>query len=44
MNIAAYPTYESYRDSGVDWIGEFRLDGTSTQASGLFDEERRQVV
>ena len=22
MSIAAYPTYESYKDSGIDWIAE----------------------
>ena len=22
MSIAAYPTYESYKDSGIDWIGQ----------------------
>jgi type I restriction enzyme S subunit len=22
MNIPAYPTYGTYKDSGVEWIGE----------------------
>lgn len=43
MNIAAYPKYESYRDSGIRWVGEFPSKWELTRLGGLFEERRRKV-
>ncbi|MEX3314635.1 restriction endonuclease subunit S [Sulfitobacter sp. PS-8MA] len=43
MNIAAYPTYKNYRDSGVQWVGHFPANWELARLGGLFDERRKKV-
>jgi hypothetical protein len=44
MNIAAYPTYDSYKDSGVEWIGEVTLPlGRVERGKWLFVKKDRPV-
>ena len=43
MNIAAYPTYENYSDSGVQWVGQFPSNWELARLGGLFAERRQKV-
>ncbi|MEH6505979.1 MAG: restriction endonuclease subunit S [Sulfitobacter litoralis] len=43
MNVAAYPTYDGYLDSGVQWVGKFPSDWELTRLGGLFSERRMKV-
>ncbi|MBV6627300.1 MAG: restriction endonuclease subunit S [Rivularia sp. (in: Bacteria)] len=36
----AFPKYESYKDSGVDWLGEIPEDWIVQRNLGLFDERK----
>jgi len=38
MNIAAYPKYESYRDSGIEWIGKIPSHWHMKRAGFLLNE------
>ncbi len=41
--IAGYPAYDSYRDSGVEWLGRVPSTWTLTRLGGLFDERKSKV-
>jgi type I restriction enzyme, S subunit len=43
MNIAAYPTYDSYKDSGVEWIGELPATWSVERGKWLFVKKDRSV-
>lgn len=43
MNIAAYPKYENYCDSGVQWVGQFPSNWELARLGGLFSERRQKV-
>ena len=39
----SYATYESYKDSGVDWLGEIPSDWELGRISAFFSERRQKV-
>ena len=43
MNIAAYPKYESYKDSGIDWIGQIPTCWNVRRGKWLFKKMERSV-
>lgn len=43
MNIAAYSKYVAYRDSGVQWVGQFPANWELARLGGLFEERRHKV-
>jgi type I restriction enzyme, S subunit len=43
MNVAAWPTYDNYKDSGVEWLGRVPTSWTVTRLGGLFDERKSKV-
>ncbi len=43
MTIADYPAYESYRDTGVDWLGNVPSQWTITRLGTVFTERRSKV-
>jgi type I restriction enzyme S subunit len=43
MNIAAYPKYESYLESGVQWVGSYPARWELARLGGLFEERRQKV-
>lgn len=43
MNIAAHPTYDSYKDSGVEWLGRVPSAWALTRLGGLFEERKSKV-
>lgn len=43
MNIAAYPKYDEYTDSGVQWVGQFPANWELARLGGLFEERRQKV-
>ena len=43
MSIAAYPTYESYKDSGVQWVGDFPSDWELMRLGDLFEQRKKKV-
>lgn len=43
MNIAAYPKYESYKDSGVQWVGDYPTEWELTRLGGLFEQRKSKV-
>lgn len=43
MNIAAYSKYDAYRDSGVQWVGQFPANWELARLGGLFEERRHKV-
>ncbi|WP_300396188.1 restriction endonuclease subunit S [Henriciella sp.] len=43
MNIAAYPKYDEYSDSGVQWVGHFPANWELARLGGLFEERRQKV-
>lgn len=43
MNIAAYPKYDAYRDSGVQWVGQFPASWELARLGGLFEERCHKV-
>ncbi|WP_156528609.1 restriction endonuclease subunit S [Sinorhizobium glycinis] len=43
MTLAAYPTYDSYKDSGVDWIGEIPNSWDQVANKRLFKLRKTQV-
>lgn len=42
MNIAAYPTYESYKDSGEGWLEEVPTHWESRKLKQLFQEKKHR--
>lgn len=36
----SYPKYESYKESGVAWLGEIPSDWSVKRNIGLFDERK----
>jgi hypothetical protein len=43
MNIAAYPRYESYQDSGVEWVGAIPESWKVQRGKWLFKKVDRPV-
>ena len=43
MTLAAYPIYDSYRDSGVEWIGDVPSSWTVERGKWLFIKKDRSV-
>lgn len=43
MTLAAWPTYDSYKDSGVEWLGDVPSSWPLTRLGGLFDERKSKV-
>ncbi|MBL3559487.1 restriction endonuclease subunit S [Rhodovulum sulfidophilum] len=43
MNIAAYPTYDSYQDSGVEWVGAIPASWNVRRGKWLFKKMDRPV-
>ena len=43
MNNAAYSKYDAYRDSGVQWVGQFPANWELARLGGLFEERRHKV-
>ena len=43
MKVVAYPTYDSYKYSGVEWLGCVPSSWTLTRLGGLFDERKSKV-
>ncbi len=43
MTLAAWPTYDSYKDSGVEWLGDVPSPWPLTRLGGLFDERKSKV-
>lgn len=43
MTIAGYPTYDSYKDSGVEWLGRVPNSWILTRLGGLFEERKSKV-
>ena len=43
MTLTAMPKYESYKDSGVDWIGDVPSDWEITRLGAVFEERRTKV-
>lgn len=43
MTLAAWPTYDSYKDSGVEWLGDVPSSWALTRLGGLFDERKSKV-
>ncbi|MEY9560535.1 restriction endonuclease subunit S [Sinorhizobium fredii] len=43
MKIAASPTYDSYKDSGVSWLGHVPSTWELTRLGGLFQERKTKV-
>ena len=43
MMLSTWPTYDSYKDSGVEWLGRVPTDWTVTRLGGLFDERKSKV-
>ena len=43
MRLANYPTYDRYKDSGVDWLGRVPSSWALTRLGGLFDERKSKV-
>ncbi|MEF2549619.1 restriction endonuclease subunit S [Aurantimonas sp. E1-2-R+4] len=43
MNIASYPTYDSYKDSGVEWIGDLPTSWDVERGKWLFVKKDRPV-
>ena len=43
MTIAAWPTYDSYKDSGVEWLGSVPSTWALTRLGGLFEERKVKV-
>lgn len=43
MTNAGFPKYESYRDSGVEWLGSVPRSWALTRLGGLFDERKSKV-
>ena len=43
VNSMSYATYESYKDSGVDWLGEIPSDWELGRISAFFSERRQKV-
>ena len=43
MNIAAYPKYESYQDSGVEWVGAIPASWNVRRGKWLFNKMDRPV-
>ncbi|MEQ5872836.1 restriction endonuclease subunit S [Sagittula sp. NFXS13] len=43
MNMAAYPKYESYLESGVQWVGSYPARWELARLGGLFEERRQKV-
>ena len=43
MTLAAWPTYDSYKDSGVEWIGEVPSSWTVERGKWLFVKKDRPV-
>lgn len=41
--LAAMPTYEAYKDSGVEWLGEIPAHWNLTRLSTRFEERRQKV-
>lgn len=41
--IAGYPAYESYKDSGVEWLGRVPSSWTLSRLGGLFEDRRSKV-
>lgn len=41
--IESYPRYESYKDSGVDWLGDIPEDWTTEKGKWLFKKMERPV-
>lgn len=39
----SYPTYDSYKDSGVDWLGEIPSNWQLGRISAFFSERRQKV-
>jgi len=43
MSLAALPKYESYRDSGVEWLGSVPSKWKLTRLGGLFAQRKTKV-
>ena len=43
VNSMSYATYERYKDSGVDWLGEIPSDWELGRISAFFSERRQKV-
>jgi type I restriction enzyme, S subunit len=43
MTLAVWPTYDSYKDSGVEWLGRVPSSWALTRLGGLFDERKSKV-
>jgi len=43
MNVAAYSTYDNYKDSGVEWLGHVPSSWTLTRLGSVFDERKSKV-
>ena len=43
VNSMSYATYDSYKDSGVDWLGEIPRDWELSRISAFFSERRQKV-
>lgn len=41
--LAAMPTYEAYKDSGVEWLGEIPVHWALTRLGTRFEERRQKV-
>jgi type I restriction enzyme S subunit len=43
MSLAAYPAYDNYNESGVDWLGAIPSDWKLTRLGGLFSQRKTKV-
>lgn len=43
VNHIAYPTYDSYKDSGVDWLGEIPEEWRTEKGKWLFNKMDRPI-
>jgi type I restriction enzyme S subunit len=43
MNFGAHPRYESYQDTGVQWLGTVPIDWAITRLGTVFTERRTKV-
>lgn len=43
MAFRTYPAYDSYKDSGVEWLGPVPSSWALTRLGGLFDERKSKV-
>jgi len=43
MSSAAFPKYDSYRDSGVEWLGSVPSEWKLTRLGGLFAQRKTKV-